>query len=42
MTRAALALALVLLAGCGVDGPPQPVPGGVALEGPRIRVVGGV
>jgi hypothetical protein len=40
--RAALFLgALVLLASCGVDGPPEPVPGGVGIDGPRIRVVGG-
>jgi hypothetical protein len=32
--------ALLLLAACGVEGAPEPVPGGVAVEGPRIRVVG--
>jgi hypothetical protein len=33
---------LLLLAACGVEGPPEPVPGGVGIEGSRIRVVGGV
>lgn len=42
MTRAALAGLLLLLVACGADGPPEPVPGGVGLEGSRIRVVGGV
>ena len=32
--------ALLLLASCGVEGLPEPVPGGVGIEGPRIRVVG--
>ena len=33
---------LMLLGACGVEGPPEPVPGGVAIEGSRIRVVGGL
>jgi hypothetical protein len=33
---------LLLLGACGAEGPPDPVPGGVRMEGPRIRVVGGV
>ena len=41
MRRAVLA-ALLLLTACGAEGPPAPVPGGVGLEGPRIRIVGGV
>jgi hypothetical protein len=37
---ALLVAALLFLAACGVEGPPEPVPGGVGIEGPRIRVVG--
>jgi hypothetical protein len=40
--RAVLAALLLLVAACGVEGPPEPVPGGVGIEGSRIRVVGGV
>jgi hypothetical protein len=41
MRRAGLLAALLfLLAGCGVEGPPEPVPGGVGIAGPRIGVVG--
>jgi hypothetical protein len=32
--------ALLLLAACGVEGAPEPVPGGVGFAGPRIGVVG--
>jgi hypothetical protein len=32
---------LLLLGACGVEGPPESVPGGVGIEGPRISVVGG-
>jgi hypothetical protein len=42
MRRAVFLGLLVLLAACGIDGPPEPVPGGVGIDGPRIRVVGGV
>jgi hypothetical protein len=42
MRRAGLVGLLLLAAACGVEGPPEPVPGGVGIEGPRIRVVGGV
>jgi hypothetical protein len=42
MKAALLLAALLLLGACGVEGPPEPVPGGVGIEGPRIRVVGGV
>jgi hypothetical protein len=38
--RALVVAALLLLAACGVEGPPEPVPGGVGIEGSRIRVVG--
>jgi hypothetical protein len=38
--RALLLGALLLLVACGVEGAPEPVPGGVAVEGPRIAVVG--
>jgi hypothetical protein len=37
-----LLASLLLLVACGVEGPPEPVPGGVGISGPRIRVVGGV
>jgi hypothetical protein len=39
--RLALLLgALLLLAACGVEGAPEPVPGGVGFAGSRIGVVG--
>jgi len=42
MRRGVILGLLLLLGACGVEGPPEPVPGGVGIEGPRIRVVGRV
>ena len=42
MRRAVLIALLLLLGACGVEGPPDPVPGGVRIDGSRVRVVGGV
>jgi hypothetical protein len=42
MRRAVLVGLALLLGACGVEGPPEPVSGGVRIEGPTIRVVGGI
>jgi predicted small lipoprotein YifL len=41
MTRLALIAALLTLAGCGIDGPPEQPEGGISVSGEaRIGVVG--
>jgi hypothetical protein len=42
MRRAIWPIVLLMLAACGAEAPPAPVPGGVGIEGSRVRVVGGV
>lgn len=42
MRCVAIVLVLGLLAACGAEGAPEPVPGGVGLSGARIQVVGGI